>query len=66
MMGLDLIGDYLGPEPPIVGLDPGDITGLDVAPLRYLCGGPANSGTQCPHLTSFVSRHRVQPNARSR
>jgi hypothetical protein len=32
MMGLGLIGDYLRPEPPIVGLDPGDITGLDVAP----------------------------------
>ena len=31
-MGLDLIGDYLRPVPPIVGRDSGDIIGLDVAP----------------------------------
>jgi hypothetical protein len=30
---LGLIGDYLRPVPPIVGLDPGDIIGLDLAPL---------------------------------
>jgi hypothetical protein len=56
MMGLGPIGDYLRPVPPTVGLDPGDIIGLDVAPATIPAAtGKFRHAMSAAHLVCFAS-----------